>query len=130
MKSKRMALLAALAVGAGAQFAPAVVLVGGVAASLSVSGCAATPKRAYFETQELYIAAVTVANSAFDAGKIDRAAWREKWNPKIQEGSRLLTAIETAINAGDQDTAQTLRRMLMAILAELNQMRAALPQEN
>ncbi len=95
--------------------------------TLPMSGCAAfgqrvedSPRGNYFETQEIYIAAVSIAMQQKRTGKISQSVWDEKINPAIQAGNRLLDEMETAAANGEFDKLNAARSLLMSIVTIVN----------
>ena len=94
--------------------------------AIATPGCAAigwqdaNPSTAvYFNTQELYIASVSVALSAKQAGSISQAEWDDVYNPAIQDGNGILDLMES-VNSDDLATLQMLRSSLNLVIERIN----------
>lgn len=79
-----------------------------------------TPRGNYFEIQEAFTAAASIALDAKRSGSISQDDWDSIYNPAIQQGSILLDSMEAAVVTGDTNRLQTLRGLLVGIIEIIN----------
>jgi len=76
-----------------------------------------TPRGKYFQTQEAFIFAVTVALEQKRAGAISQGSWDDIVLPAINQGDALLDQMEAAAMSGTFDQLGTMRDVLIGIIA-------------
>jgi hypothetical protein len=84
-----------------------------------------TPKGQYDVAQEAYIAAIRLAVTAKQSGKIDQASYDADVLPLLEEGDQLLDKMEAAALADDSTVLETYRVLLEAVNRRLLQYVAA-----